>query len=63
MTTVKCFDPSIYYFMLILTKLRYVFCNRCVTLSLGFAKDRFANNSFNRDTPDDKFTLRVSLAS
>ena len=44
-TTVKCFDSSIYYFMLILRKLRYVFCNRCVTLSLGFAKDRFANNS------------------
>ena len=39
-------------------------------LSLGFAKDWFASKSsrcfragFNRDTPDDKFTLRISLAS
>ena len=38
--------------------------------ALGFAKDWFANKSsryfragFNRDTPDDKFTLRISLAS
>ena len=45
-------------------------CDRCITLSLGFAKDWFANKSsryfragFNRDTPDDKFTLRISLAS
>ena len=60
-STVKCFDSSIYYFLLILRKLRYVFskeyarscvckasnqhcvqscrCNRCVALSLGFAKD------------------------
>ena len=89
----KCFDSSIYYFVLILRKLlglcsrknkREVVlqsaesalhtvcnrCNRCITLSLGFAKDWFASKSsryfragFNRDTPDDKFTLRISLAS
>ena len=47
-------------------------CNRCVTLSLGFAKDWFANNSscyfralivIRQDTPDAKFTLRILLAS
>ena len=47
-------------------------CNRCVTLSLGFAQDWFANNSscyfralivIGQDTPDAKFTLRISLGS
>ena len=66
-STVKCFDSSIYYCVLILRRLRYVFskelarscvckasnqhclqscrCNRCVTVSVGLAKDWFANNS------------------
>ena len=44
-------------------------CNRCVTLSLGFAKDWFANNSsryfraLNVIRQTISQTLRISLAS